>query len=332
MPRSNLHGEVQFRKLVHAQDRGACQIAGWYTAAKVEEIIASRVERLNRYYREYAAFVLDPVLELAAGRCQLSMVLKEHFGSQRVIATDISRQALQTAPLFHGKLKFSAPIPERIQCNIENLPFCDSSFRHVAVWAALHHFDSPQKAIAEVERVLCDQGTFFVGGEPIKPILNIPFLSLKQEDLEVPSFLLRVAWKFRIAQFVSKIFTREEEFGVIENSFRLRQYETFFQNFDRVAWHEIPATESSFLEKLFSRKTRSRIYGGTLEHALLQIHKRDTQQSELNFICPNCKPTTLLMGTEFGFECRNCRKRYPVKEGILILLSDKDEQAIGNRE
>ncbi|MCG8617307.1 MAG: class I SAM-dependent methyltransferase, partial [Desulfobacterales bacterium] len=310
--KENLKGEVNFRKKVVAQDMGEDQIEGWRSAEEMEDIIKDRVERLTHYYQDYVKFGLDPALELAAGRCQLSMVLKEKFNIKKVVATDISLDTLQSAKLFKTKLNFSKSLPDRIQCNIENLPFNDCTFKHVAIWAALHHFENPKKAVSEVERVLCHQGTFFVGGEPIKPILKVPLLRLMEGAYESPSIMLRVLWKLRISAFFTKFVTKEEEFGVIENSFRPQEYDRYFKNFERLFWFIIPNMESDFLKTIFSKEFRTNIYGGSLENALLRIQKKNRRDNEFSLRCPNCKTKEPLISAESGYGCPTCYKNYPI--------------------
>lgn len=42
-------------------------------------------------------------------------------------------------------------------------------------------------------------------------------------------------------------------------------------------------------------------------------------------VCPKCKGELELEQGESGFICHNCRLRYPVREGIPVMLVDEAE-------
>ncbi|PKO60402.1 MAG: hypothetical protein CVU24_13090 [Betaproteobacteria bacterium HGW-Betaproteobacteria-18] len=43
-------------------------------------------------------------------------------------------------------------------------------------------------------------------------------------------------------------------------------------------------------------------------------------------VCPQCKGTLTLEPAETGFICPACRLRYPVREGIPVMLVDEAEK------
>lgn len=43
-------------------------------------------------------------------------------------------------------------------------------------------------------------------------------------------------------------------------------------------------------------------------------------------VCPSCKGILTLEHDETGFLCHACRLRYPVREGIPIMLVDEAEK------
>lgn len=43
-------------------------------------------------------------------------------------------------------------------------------------------------------------------------------------------------------------------------------------------------------------------------------------------VCPRCKGTLELEPAETGFICHACQLRYPVREGIPVMLVDEAEQ------
>jgi len=42
-------------------------------------------------------------------------------------------------------------------------------------------------------------------------------------------------------------------------------------------------------------------------------------------VCPQCKGSLLQEPAESGFICQACRLRYPVREGIPVMLVDEAE-------
>ncbi len=325
----NIQGEVKFRQKVYQQDLGKTKLIGWYSKHEIEQILSERVKKLSNIYKKFIENDLNisPCLELAAGRCQFSMMLEDAF-KLSTYATDISFEALKSSEMFKTKLKFSK-LPVKIQCNIENLPFADNSFRHVAVWASLHHFKDPSEAILETKRVLSDKGTFFIGGEPIRPLVNIP---LVENNLKKPSLLLRLLWRLKISAFFTYNKPLEEEYGIIENSFKMNEWNNFFSKFDKILYFEIiPKDESAFFNKIFSTNVCASLYGGSIDNVLLQVIKTGTSiNKEVILICPNCDEKKVLESNESHLFCTNCNKKYPIKDGIIILLSDKDERLINS--
>ena len=43
-------------------------------------------------------------------------------------------------------------------------------------------------------------------------------------------------------------------------------------------------------------------------------------------VCPQCKGALELEPGETGFVCHSCRLRYPVREGIPVMLVDEAEK------
>ena len=43
-------------------------------------------------------------------------------------------------------------------------------------------------------------------------------------------------------------------------------------------------------------------------------------------VCPQCKGTLVMEPAETGFICHACRLRYPVREGIPVMLVDEAEK------
>lgn len=328
--RKNLKGEVRFRKAVFQQDLGKIRLDGWYTREQVREIIRDRVNYVSSIYMRVMRDRpdLDPVLELAAGRCQLSSMLTSMFDA-RVYATDISFEALDSAAFFCDLLGFSAT-PIRVQCNIEKLPFRDNSFKHVLIWASLHHFQDPTDVLLEARRVLANQGTLFIGGEPIRPFFQLP---LFKSDRENPSLILRLLWKLGISPFFTYDSPLEEDYGIVENSFTANQWRRFLSRFGQIIECDISTNDAPrFLNNRVSARILASIFGGSIDFALLRVNKNNgVLDRRLDLICRNCENKTILLRTDSGsLLCPTCNKLYPIRNGIITILSDDDENAIND--
>ena len=94
------------------------------------------------------------VLELACGSGQLSFKLSNYVKTYE--ATDFSDQMINEAKKKQkgSRLHFSVQ-------DATNLPYADSSFDAVVISNALHIMPYPEKALAEIKRVLKKEGILF---------------------------------------------------------------------------------------------------------------------------------------------------------------------------
>lgn len=94
------------------------------------------------------------VLELACGSGQLSFKLSNYVKTYE--ATDFSNQMINEAKKKQkgSRLHFSVQ-------DATNLPYADSSFDAVVISNALHIMPYPEKALAEIKRVLKKDGILF---------------------------------------------------------------------------------------------------------------------------------------------------------------------------
>ena len=94
------------------------------------------------------------VLELACGSGQLSFKLSNYVKTYE--ATDFSAQMISEAKKKQkdSRLHFSVQ-------DATNLPYADNSFDAVIISNALHIMPYPEKALAEIKRVLKNEGILF---------------------------------------------------------------------------------------------------------------------------------------------------------------------------
>jgi uncharacterized protein YbaR (Trm112 family) len=49
-------------------------------------------------------------------------------------------------------------------------------------------------------------------------------------------------------------------------------------------------------------------------------------------VCPACRSVLVPLGDESGLRCGGCRRVYPVRDGILVMLLDQARLAPGETE
>src|SRR5205823_2431547 len=102
---------------------------------------------------------LDPgaserVLDLAAGTSELTRRLLDRRPDLRVVGLDLSR-----GMLVRGQAKRGGRPAELVQGRADRLPFPAGSFDRVVCANSFHHFDEPERALAEMRRVLRPGGS-----------------------------------------------------------------------------------------------------------------------------------------------------------------------------
>lgn len=147
------------------------------------------------------------VLEIGAGCCWASALIKRFNPECRVYSTDISVKALhkglQISQILKGNMDYVAA------CDAHKLPFRDGLFDIVFGVAILHHLDRPKDALREVWRVL-KPGGLYVGvreglaGVNFKPLYH----------------LLSRGWE------------EERRFGAVEHVYTYEEWLNFLSDFE----------------------------------------------------------------------------------------------------
>lgn len=116
------------------------------------------------------------VLEVGAGSCWASVLVKRFNPKCKVYSTDISIQALlkgiQVSHLLGASMDYV------VACDAHRLPFKDRLFDAVFGVAILHHLERPKDAVGEIRRVLKPNGLYVgiregLAGSPIKPLYRL---------------------------------------------------------------------------------------------------------------------------------------------------------------
>lgn len=116
---------------------------------------------IKRYVLEDSLFrkELSRVLEIGAGTCQGSYLIKQRKGDDCLV---ISTDASSTTLLAGKKLSkiFANDVDDFVCCDAASLPFRDLTFGLVFGCAVLHHLKNPAIACSEVKRVLVSGGDY----------------------------------------------------------------------------------------------------------------------------------------------------------------------------
>lgn len=95
-------------------------------------------------------------LDVATGAGHVAFALAPHVA--RVVASDLTPEMLETVVRL-ARERGLANVETRV-ADAEALPFPDASFDLVTCRIAFHHFPRPERAVAEMTRVLRPRGTF----------------------------------------------------------------------------------------------------------------------------------------------------------------------------
>lgn len=104
------------------------------------------------------------IVELGAGQGWASCVVKGQYPDARVIATDISRHAVASAPKWERVLQVT--LDHTAACRSYELPFANESIDLIFAFQAAHHFRAHRRTFAEVSRVLRPGGACVYLHEP----------------------------------------------------------------------------------------------------------------------------------------------------------------------
>ncbi len=119
------------------------------------------------------------VLELACGTGMFTYLLADKVNSWK--ATDFSENMLKEAKAAGRKHKVIPGLSFSRE-DATNLPYEDSSFDAVFIANALHIMPNPEKALAEIKRVLKDGGVMFaptfIHGEGVGFTLRVKLIEL----------------------------------------------------------------------------------------------------------------------------------------------------------
>jgi len=115
------------------------------------------------------------LLDLAAGTGDFAIYFRKLFGDNNKIAlADPNSEMLDYAKIRLAKKSINKNI-EFVTCYAEKLPFNDNSFDNVTVGFGLRNFTDRPQALAEIFRVIKNNGRLIIidFSKPVNPITNV---------------------------------------------------------------------------------------------------------------------------------------------------------------
>jgi len=326
--------EIQYRKKISRQhSNNTIYFPNELSASAMLEELKRRAEIARDDFADLKekAVGFSPYLEIGAEYCIRAAVLEKYFITKG-FACDISLDALVTAEKILKKLGFSK-IPERICCDVENLPIASNSLSFIFCYQTLHHFPKPEKVTKEVSRVLSDNGTFYFSEEPVEQRLNLNLWRRPTVLRPWERFLKYIL----ILPFITRIGKTEVEHGIIEESFPLTIWEKSLSVFDKahVNLKVVPFGPKDKLEK--NRKSGwlkpnliTQIclwfFGGGIKGFATSYKKQQSKKITTLYdllICPDCQITGLEVGLKkhgSNLLCPRCGRVFKKHMGVLLLL------------
>lgn len=146
------------------------------------------------------------ILEIGAGSCWFSAELSKIPDVNHIFSLDFSDRMLrEVAPSIISALRADNNKIIRILGDYHKLPFDDNLFDFVVIDAALHHTNYLDIVLKEINRVLKSSGKIIAIREPIKSLI----------------------WPLK--KKLSFVDRHVKEYGVIENTYHLKQWNDFFK-------------------------------------------------------------------------------------------------------
>ncbi len=130
------------------------------------------------------------ILELGAGQCWASCLVKRFYPEADITATDLSEAA--TLSVKKWASIFGAQ-PDRVRaCRAYETPFEDNSFQLIFAFAAAHHFRQYGRSMAEISRILAPGGVALFFHEPscTEVMYKSAFAAVNKRHPNVPEDVL----------------------------------------------------------------------------------------------------------------------------------------------
>jgi SAM-dependent methyltransferase len=141
------------------------------------------------------------ILELGAGQCWASCMVKRQLPGARVVATDL---APGVASAHKWERLLGSKLDQIEVCKSYATPFPDNSFDLVFAFSAAHHFGNHEGTLKELRRLLRPGGSALYFHEPSSPRVLYPFAYRRvngkgcdyHEDVLIPAEIIEIARRY----------------------------------------------------------------------------------------------------------------------------------------
>jgi SAM-dependent methyltransferase len=113
------------------------------------------------------------ILEVGCGQANALVALSARCAPRRLVGLDVDCDLIEGA---RRRLDASGVVAELFQADVRNMPFPDASFDVVIDLGTCYHIDTPDRALAEIARVLVPGGSL-VHETPLGQLLAHPVRS-----------------------------------------------------------------------------------------------------------------------------------------------------------
>src|SRR5580692_6807484 len=142
------------------------------------------------------------ILELGAGQCWASCMVKRQLPAARVVATDIAPGAVASAHKWERLL--GSKLDQIEVCKSYATPFLDNTFDLIFAFSAAHHFGDHEGTLKELRRLLRPGGSALYFHEPASPRVLYPFAYRRvngkgcdyHEDVLIPAEIIEIARRY----------------------------------------------------------------------------------------------------------------------------------------
>jgi uncharacterized protein YbaR (Trm112 family)/ubiquinone/menaquinone biosynthesis C-methylase UbiE len=318
-------GEIEFRKKLSVQHvTGETLLTDYYSKDEHDEILHERMETTAANMRALGPeIVRSPFIELGAERCQRSLVLTNDFNAEG-FAVDISFHQLRTANHFAERFK-KPRLPHRVCCDINNLPFRSNAVPFIFCYEFLHHFPSPKPIIEQAHRVL-GNGVFFFNEEPFRRPKLVLFHQTQKQYAK--STLSKSKTRRFFESFFTEEYCDEREHGIIENDdIPLSHWNESLSVFSsrEITAYSLGNRLCTRLDRGVSLKNLPNVLlGGGIRGICRKTAPQTAPVANVKELlaCPDCKHSPL-EDQGASLLCTACSARFPVVDGINVLLPTK---------
>lgn len=187
--------ELEFWRTDPDERPGPLSLANLTNKMSEARVLLQKLTRFSEFFEGARV-----ILEIGAGQCWGSAIVKRLWPTAKVLACDISPDAVASAKRWQAVL--GAHADEVLACRAYALPILEASVDLVWCFAAAHHFRAHRRALSEVRRVLRPGGVCLYLHEPTcaRWIYGVARRRVNLKRPEVPEDVLKFGQIMKLAR------------------------------------------------------------------------------------------------------------------------------------